>query len=130
MGLPILKLLKGAVKLVIGKSAKKAGEEGVGILDVVEDVLNKDEEVQEALQNFIISFEGKYSELKTKFEGVVRTMLRPFLTVFFVVNFFVLVYLKYEIHWVIPTAMLSLIASWGGTKLIRDAKQGKKLFTK
>lgn len=130
MGLPILKILKGAVKLVIGKSAKKAGEEGVGILDVIEDVLNKDEEVQEALQNFIISFEGKYSELKTKFEGVVRTMLRPFLTVFFVINFFVLVYLKYEIHWVIPTAMLSLIASWGGTKLIRDAKQGKKLFTK
>ena len=130
MGLPILKLLKGAVKLVIGKSAKKAGEKGVGILDVVEDVLNKDEEVQEALQNFIISFEGKYSELKTKFEGIVRTMLRPFLAVFFVVNFFVLVYMKYEIHWVIPTAMLALIGSWGGTKLIRDAKQGKKLFTK
>ena len=129
MGLPILRLLKGAVGLIIGKTAKKAGMDSgtaKSFVDIADGLIDSDAEIAEAMQNFIVSFEGKYSELKTKFEGVVRTMLRPFLTIVFVANFFVLVYLKFEIHWVIPTAMLTLIGSWGGTKLIRDAKQGRK----
>lgn len=125
MGLPLLKILKGAVKLVIGKSAKKAGEEGVGILDVVDDVIDHDQEVQESIQGFIVAIEGKYSELKTKFEGVVKTLTRPLLTFMFSINLILLVWMDKTINQYIGYCTVILVCSWCGTKAFRDWKKAR-----
>lgn len=125
MGLPILKILKGAVKLVIGKSAKKAGEEGVGILDVVDSVVDNDKEVQEAFQDFIVSFEGKYGELKTKIEGIVRTFTRPLLTIGIVTNIIVMIWKGLEIPQILGWMGVILVSSWCSTKAFRDWKKTK-----
>lgn len=125
MGLPILKILKGAVKLVIGKSAKKAGETGVGILDVVDDIVDNDQEVAEAFQDFIVSFEGKYGELKTKIEGCVRTFTRPLLTIGIVTNIVIMVWKGLEIPQILGWMGMVLVASWTSTKAFRDWRKAR-----
>ena len=119
------KALKGLAKLVIGKSASKASDEGVGILDVVDDVIDNDQEVQSAIQGFIVSFEGKYSELRTKFEGVVRTMLRPILTLGVVTNIIIMVWKEITIPQILGWMGVILVSSWCGTKAFRDWKKAR-----
>lgn len=127
------KLLKGLIKKIIGKSTKKAGvDPGTGktIIDVAGDLLNKDPDIQREIRQFILTFEGQYADLKTKAEGIVRTMLRPFLTVFFSVNVVVMIYLKMEIKEIMFWATITLIGSWCGTKGARDFQNFKKFMTK
>jgi len=127
MGL-IPNLLKGVVKLVVGKSAKKAGvdeDKTKGIIDIADQLIDDDQEIQEAVQEFIVSLEGKYSELKTKIEGIVRSMTRPFLTIMFSVNLIVMVWLDKPINQYIGYCAVSLVISWCGTKAFRDWKKTK-----
>lgn len=127
------KLLKGLVKSIIGKSTKKAGIDagtGKNIIDFADDIINKDKDVQREIRQFLLIFEGQYTDLKTKAEGIVRTMLRPFLTVFFSVNVVVMLYLKMEIQEIMFWSTITLIGSWCGTKGARDFQNFKKFMTK
>lgn len=119
------KFLKGLVKLVIGKSTAAAGvDPGTGktLIDVASDIIDKDDDIQ----RFMLTFEGQYADLKTKAEGIVRTMLRPFLTVWFSVNVVIMIYLKIEIQEIMFWATITLIGSLAGTKGIRDWNLWKK----
>ena len=118
-----MSLLKGLVKLVIGKSAKKAGVGGSGaykIMAIADQLIDDDQEIQEATNAFIVTIEGKYSELRTKAEGIVKSMTRPFLTILFSVNVILWVWLDIDIPMLIVIATTTLIGSWCGTKGIRD----------
>ena len=118
-----MSLLKGLVKLVIGKATKKAGVGGSGadkIIGIADQLIDDDQEIQEATNAFIVAIEGKYSELKTKFEGIVRTMTRPLLTIGFSVNVILWVWLKIDIPMIVVLVTTTLIGSWCGTKGIRD----------
>lgn len=120
-------ILKGIVKLVVGKSAAKAGLDpgrSKTIIDIADDVINKDDDIQREIRDFILAFEGQYSELKTKAEGIIRTMLRPFLTLFFCVNAVIMIYVGVKplpdlMFW----ATITLIGSWTWTKGTRDFKK-------
>lgn len=119
------KALKGLVKLVIGKSTAAAGVDpgkSKTILDLAGDIIDKDQDIQ----NFIYTFEGTYQDLKTKSEGIVRTMTRPFLTIFFSVNVVIMIYLKFEIQEIMFWATITLIGSWCGSKGIRDWNKWRK----
>jgi len=122
------KILKVIVKKVIGKSAKKAGvDEGRSktILDLADDLIDNDEEIQNQIQEFLINFEGKYTNLKTKAEGIVRTMTRPILTFMFSINLIIMVWLEKGINQYIGYCSVILVASWCGTKAFRDWKKAR-----
>ncbi len=122
------KLLKVIVKKVIGKSAKKAGmDEGRSktILDLADDLIDNDEEIQNQVQEFLTNFEGKYTNLKTKAEGIVRTMTRPILTFMFSINLIIMVWLDKGINQYIGYCTIILVASWCGTKAFRDWKKAR-----
>lgn len=123
------KLLKGIVKTVIGKSTKKAGMDdgrSKNILDLADDLIDNDEEIQNQIHEFLTNFEGKYTNLKTKAEGIVRSMLRPFLTIFFSTNAMIMIYLKIPIPQLVTYCTIVLVVSWTGTKAFRDWKKAKK----
>jgi len=117
MGIKLGKLLKGAVGIVssnipgggVVKTLLKLGAKSIpGADKVLEQIFNESEalyreraDIREAYleemkeQNkFYIESEGKYGELKTKAEGIIRTMTRPFLTVLFSVNYIIMIYIK------------------------------------
>lgn len=122
------KLLKVIVKKVIGKSAKKAGvDEGrsKNLLDLADDLIDNDEEIQNQIHEFLTNFEGKYTNLRTKFEGIIRTVTRPFLTVLFSVNLIIMVWLDKAINQYIGYCTVILVASWCGTKAFRDWKKAR-----
>lgn len=121
-------LLKGALKLVLGKSMKKAGvknKTATSVLDIADDLIVNDQEVQDAIRNYIVSIEGKYSELKTKFEGVVKTLTRPILTFMFSINLIIMVWLDKPINQYVGYCTVILVCSWCGTKAFRDWKKAK-----
>lgn len=149
MGIKLGKLLKGAVGIVssiipgggIVKTLLKVGAKNIpGADKVLEQIFNETEalyreraDIREAYleemkeQNkFYIESEGRYSELRTKAEGIIRTMTRPFLTVFFSVNFVIMIYTKVSIPDMMGIATLTLIGSWASTKALRDYKARKK----
>jgi len=123
----ILKLLKGIVKKVIGKASKQAQDEGSSknLLDLADDLIDNDEEIQNQIQEFLTNFEGRYKNLRTKFEAIVRTITRPFLTVMFSVNLIIMVWLDKAINQYIGYCTVILVASWCGTKAFRDWKKAR-----
>ena len=146
MGIKLGKLLKGVVGIATSvipfgggvKTLLKLGAKAIpGADKVLEDVFNEAEavyrdnkEIREAYlaemkeQNkFYIESEGRYSELRTKAEGIIRTMTRPFLTVLFSVNYIIMIYIKKPIPEMYAIITLTLIASWASSKAIRDYKK-------
>ena len=79
------------------------------------------EEVKEQ-NKFYIESEGRYGELRTKAERIIRSMQRPFLTVFCVVNLVIMIYLKIPIPQIFGVITTGLVASLATTKGLRDYK--------
>ena len=79
------------------------------------------EEIKEQ-NKFYIESEGRYSELKTKTEGIIRSMQRPFLTIFCVINLIIMIYLKIEIPSIFGIITTGLVGSLATTKALRDYK--------
>ena len=52
-------------------------------------------------------------------------MTRPFLTIFFSVNFVIMIYIKKPIPDMFGIITLTLIGSWATTKALRDYKAKK-----
>jgi hypothetical protein len=82
------------------------------------------EEVKEQ-NKFYIESEGRYGELRTKAERVIRTMQRPFLTIFCVVNLVIMIYLKTSIPQIFGIITAGLVTSLASTKALRDYKAKK-----
>lgn len=122
----------GIVKSVLKLGAKKipGGEKFLeDIFNETEALYRERKDIRDAYlaemkeQNkFYIESEGRYSELRTKAEGIIRTMTRPFLTVFFSINFVIMVYTKVPIPDMMGIATITLIGSWASSKAIRDYK--------
>lgn len=145
MGIKLGKILKGVVSVAssiipgggIVKTLLKVGAKQIpGAEKILEDVFNETEaiyrdnkEIREAYlaelkeQNrFQVESEGRYSELRTKAENIVRSMQRPFLTVLCVTNLIIMIYLKTEIPQIYGIITAGLVASLAGTKALRDYK--------
>ena len=126
----------GIVKSVLKLGAKKIP----GASDILEQVFNESEaiyrerkDIRDAYlvemkeQNkFYIESEGRYTELRTKAEGIIRTMTRPFLTIFFSINFVIMIYADITIPEMMGIITITLIGSWASSKAIRDYKARKK----
>ena len=145
MGIKIGKILKGAlgmatsiipfgggVKALLGLAAKKipGAEKILGqVFSEAEAMYQERKDIRDAYlaemkeQNkFYIESEGRYGELRTKAEGIIRTMTRPFLTVLFSVNFIIMIYTKVKIPEMFGIITITLIGSWASTKALRDYK--------
>ena len=83
------------------------------------------EELKEQ-NRFMLESEGRYAELRTKAENIIRTMQRPFLTVFCVVNLVIMIYLKIPFPDIFGIITAGLVASLASTKALRDYKGRKK----
>ncbi len=152
MGIKLGKLLKGVVGVATSilpfgggvKTLLKLGAKAIpGADKVLEDIFSETEaiyreraDIREAYleeikeQNkFYIESEGRYSELRTKAEGIIRTMTRPFLTIFFSVNFVIMIYIKKPIPDMFGVITLTLIGSWATTKALRDYKRQRVIGT-
>ena len=148
MGFNPLKLLKGAlglatsiipgggvVKGLLGLAAKKipGAEKIIGqVFSEAELMYRERKDIRDAYlaemkeQNkFYIESEGRYGELRTKAEGIIRSMQRPFLTVFCVVNLVIMIYLKLPFPDIFGIITAGLVTSLATTKALRDYK-GKK----
>lgn len=148
MGIKLGKILKGVVGVATSiipfgggvKTLLKLGAKAIpGADKVLEDVFNETEAIYRNNQNvreaylaeikeqnkFYIESEGRYSELRTKGENIVRSMQRPFLTIFCVVNLIIMIYLEIEIPQIYGIITAGLVASLASTKALRDYK-GKK----
>lgn len=77
---------------------------------------------QEEQNKFLLAREGRYTELKTKIEGIARSLTRPVLTIGCVSNLIIMLWCKMEIAQVFGGICIMLVASWCGTKAIRDWK--------
>ncbi|MBA7497108.1 hypothetical protein ES702_07717 [subsurface metagenome] len=75
---------------------------------------------------FYIESEGRYAELKTKAEGIIRTMTRPFLTIFCVINMVIMIYMNLTFPYIFGIITAGLVASWASTKALRDYKGRNK----
>lgn len=147
MAIKPLKILKGALGAVSSvipfgggvKALLKIGAKAIGKEDILEDIFNETEalykerkDIREAYleemkeQNkFYIETEGRYSELKTKTENIIRSMQRPFLTILCVVNLIIMIYIKIPFPDIFGIITAGLVASLAGTKALRDYK-GRK----
>lgn len=144
-----LKLLKGAlglatsiipgggiVKGILGLAAKNipGAEKIIGDVFLEAEAMYRErKDVRDAYlaemkeQNkFYIESEGRYTELRTKAEGIIRTMTRPFLTIFFSINFVIMIYTDASIPDMFGIITLTLIGSWATTKALRDYKKRKE----
>ena len=144
-----LKLLKGAlglatsiipgggvVKGLLGLAAKKipGAEKIIGeVFSEAELMYRERKDIRDAYlaemkeQNeFYIESEGRYGELRTKAEGIIRTMTRPFLTVLCVVNLIIFIYQKIPFPDIFGLITAGLVGSWATTKALRDYKGKKK----
>jgi len=131
MGLPIGKILKGVVGLVIGKSAKKAGmDEGTSksFVDIADDLIDNDQEIADAVQEFVVNFEGKYSELQSGFERITRTIVRPLITLVSVAVLFYMGLKQLEIPWVVAWIGMIAVGGWFGARPFEKAGKVKKWF--
>jgi HEPN domain-containing protein len=125
----------GVVKGILGFAAKKIP----GAEKVLEQVFNEAEamyrerkDIRDAYltemkeQNkFYIESEGRYGELRTRAEGIIRSMQRPFLTVLCVVNLIIFIYAKISFPDIFGIITAGLVASLAGTKALRDYKAKK-----
>ena len=125
----------GVVKGILGLAADKIP----GAKPMLEAVFNEAEKMyqeraeirqaylkaQEEQNKFILAREGRYTDLKTKIEGIARSLTRPILTIGCVTNLIVMVWNKIEINQAFLGICLMLVGSWCGTKAIRDWKQRK-----
>jgi len=75
---------------------------------------------QKERNKFILESEGKYADLKTKAEGIVRTFTRPVLTIGCITNLIIMLWKGIEIHPGFIGICLVLVTSWCGTKGLRD----------
>ena len=82
------------------------------------------EEVKEQ-NKFYLESEGRYSELRTKGENIIRSMQRPFLTVFCVVNLVIMIYIKLPFPDIFGIITAGLVTSLASTKALRDYKRRK-----
>ncbi len=82
------------------------------------------EEVKEQ-NKFYIESEGRYSELRTKAESIIRSMQRPFLTVLCVVNLIIFIYKNISFPDIYGIITAGLVASLASTKALRDYKAKK-----
>ena len=139
------KLLKGVVGIATSiipfgggvKTLLKLGAKAIpGADKVLEQIFNETEalyreradirkayleEVKEQ-NKFYIESEGRYGELRTKAERIIRSMQRPFLTVFCVINLVIMIYLKIPIPQIFGVITTGLVASLASTKALRDYK--------
>ena len=145
MGIKIGKILKGvlgvATSILPGSGVVKgilglAADKIPGAKPILEAVFNEAEKMyeeradirqaylkaQEEQNKFLLAREGKYTELKTKIEGIARSLTRPILTIGCVTNLIIMLWSKMEIAQVFGGICIMLVASWCGTKAIRDWK--------
>jgi len=143
-----LKLLKGAlglatsiipgggiVKGLLGLAAKKipGAEKIIGeVFSEAEAMYRERKDIRDAYlaemkeQNrFTLESEGRYGELRTKAENIIRSMQRPFLTVFCVINLVIMIYLKIPFPDIFGIITAGLVASLASTKALRDYKNKK-----
>ena len=149
MGIKLGKLLKGAVGIATSilpfgstvKTLLKLGAKNIpGADKVLEQIFNETEalyreraDIREAYlaemkeQNrFNLESEGRYSELRTKVENIIRSMQRPFLTVLCVVNLIIFIYADIDFPNIYGIITAGLVASLASTKALRDYKGRKK----
>ena len=149
MGIKLGKLLKGVVGVATSiipfggrvKTLLRLGAKAIpGADKVLDDIFSETEaiyreraDIREAYlseikeQNkFYIESEGKYGELRTKAESIIRSMQRPFLTIFCVINLVIMIYLKIAIPSIFGIITTALVTSLAGTKALRDWK-GKQV---
>jgi len=121
----------GIIKAIGSIFKKKAKEEGVEestadkIVGTVENIVMKDASVIKAAMDFATRFEGKYSELQSGFERIIRSMIRPFLTIGFSVIVVIMALKEIPIPQYIGWPFVVLVSSWCGTKAFRDWKKAK-----
>ena len=148
MGIKIGKILKGAlglatsiipgggvVKGLLGLAAKNipGAEKVIGEVFLEAEVMYRErKDVRDAYlaetkeQNrFYLESEGRYSELRTKAENIVRSMQRPFLTVICVANLIIFIYLKIPFPPIYGIITAGLVGSLATTKALRDYKEKK-----
>ncbi len=120
------------VKGILGLAAKKIP----GAEPILQAVFNEAEKIyeeradirqaylkaQEEQNKFILASEGRYTDLRTKAEGLVRTFTRPVLTIGCVANLIIMIYQDVEINQAFLGICLMLVTSWCGTKFVRDLK--------
>lgn len=125
----------GVVKGLLGLAAQKIP----GADKILDQVFNEAEALykerkdirdaflaeQKEQNRFILESEGKYADLRTKIEAILRSMTRPFLTVLCVVNLIIMIYLKIPIPEFFIIITGGLVGSWIGTKAIRDWRTKK-----
>ena len=143
-----LKLIKGAlglatsiipgggiVKGILGLAAKKipGAEKILGeVFSEAEAMYRERKDIRDAYlaemkeQNrFILESEGRYGELRTKAENIIRSMQRPFLTVLCVVNLIIFIYKDIDFPDIYGIITAGLVASLASTKALRDYKNKK-----
>lgn len=148
MGIKVGKILKGVlgvatsiipgggvVKGILGLAAKKIPGAGPIINAVFNEAEKMYEEradirqaylkAQEEQNKFILAREGRYTDLKTKIEGIARSLTRPALTLGCVTNLIIMVWAKVEMNQAFLGICIMLVGSWCGTKAIRDWKNKK-----
>lgn len=148
MGIKIGKILKGVlgvatsilpgggvVKGILGLAAKKIP----GAEPILQAVFNEAEKMyeeradireaylkaQEEQNKFILAREGRYTDLRTKIEGLARSLTRPVLTIGCVTNLIIMLYQKVEIDLIFGGICITLVGSWCSTKVFRDWKNKK-----
>jgi len=120
----------GVVKGLLGLAAKKIPGADKIINDVfveAEAMYRERKDIREAYlaeqkerNKFILESEGRYADLKTKAEGLIRTFTRPVLTIGCVTNLIVMIWKGVEISQVFAGICVILVTSWCGTKGLRD----------
>lgn len=148
MAIKIGKILKGtlgaAISLLPGASVVKgilgiAAKNIPGAEPVLNAVFNEAEKMyeeradirqaylkaQEEQNKFILAREGRYTDLKTKIEGLARSLTRPILTLGCITNLIIMLWKKVAIADVFGWICVMLVASWCGTKAFRDFKNKK-----
>ena len=143
-----LKLIKGAlglatsiipgggiVKGILGLAAKKipGAEKILGqVFSEAEAMYRERKDIRDAYlaemkeQNrFTLESEGRYGELRTKAENIIRSMQRPFLTVLCVVNLIIFIYKDISFPDIFGIITAGLVASLASTKALRDYKNKK-----
>jgi len=143
MGIKIPKLVKGlfgaassiipfggVVKGLLGLAAKKIPGADKVLNDIfieAEAMYRERKDIRDAYlaeqkerNKFILESEGRYADLKTKAEGIVRTFTRPVLTIGCVTNLIIMIWQKVPIPQVFAGICTVLVISWCGTKGFRD----------
>ena len=125
----------GIVKGILGLAAKNIP----GAEPIINAVFNEAEKMyqeradireaylkgQEEQNKFILAREGRYADLRTRLEGIFRSLTRPVLTIGCVTNLILMLWQDKEISQVFGGICIMLVGSWCGTKFIRDWKKNQ-----